>query len=602
MNRSHLTAWVLMGSILSALLCAPPLAAQVIPDATLPAGERSQVTGNPNVQIDGGARRGGNLFHSFSQFSIPTGGSAYFNNAADVQNIFSRVTGGSSSNIDGLIRTNGTANLFLLNPNGILFGPNASLNIGGSFVATTANAIGFPNGEVFSSDATQPLPSQLLTVNPNVFFFNQLTPQPIVNQSMVNGKGLQVSARHNLMLVGGAVQLENGRLTSPGSYVELGGVGGVGTVSLATAGEDWQLDIPDALPRADVTLRNGGHIVVGSPALSRKIGGIIVIGDSGSIRILGHNIDLLGSSLWVEIPSSSRLPGTRTGGIELNATGSITISDSVIANRLFGQGTTGNITLTAGDRITFANNSRLYNTVDAGSVGNTGDLNITTGALALIEGTQLISGTRGLGNTGNVNIHARDTVFLNGNTDGYSSGLYNIVDRMGIGNAGNINITTGSLSITDTAGLNSYTGGKGNAGNVNIHARNTVLIDGGSRSAIFGDSNSNISTQVSTEFIEKGAVGQGGDVTITTGALLLTNGGSIDTSNVGGTGNSGRVTIQARGSVQIRGVAPTRTIRPSGISTSVSANTVGNGGIVNINTDSLSVSDQGRIITNGFVA
>lgn len=185
-NRSHLKAWVLTVIGLSALFGVQSISAQVVPDNTLPAGERSQVVGNPNVQIDGGARRGGNLFHSFSQFSIPTGGSAYFNNAVDVQNIFSRVTGGSISNIDGLIRANGTANLFLLNPNGILFGPNASLNIGGSFVATTANAIGFPNGEVFSSDATQPLPSQLLTINPNALFFNQLAPQPIVNRSTAN--------------------------------------------------------------------------------------------------------------------------------------------------------------------------------------------------------------------------------------------------------------------------------------------------------------------------------------------------------------------------------------------------------------------------------
>ncbi len=85
MNRAHQKAWMVTSRILSGLLCVQPIAAQVIPDATLPVGERSQVSGNPNFQIDGGARRGGNLFHSFQSFSVPTGGSAYFNNAADVQ-------------------------------------------------------------------------------------------------------------------------------------------------------------------------------------------------------------------------------------------------------------------------------------------------------------------------------------------------------------------------------------------------------------------------------------------------------------------------------------------------------------------------------------
>ena len=546
MNRSHLAARVLMGSILSASLCAPPIAAQVVPDATLPAGERSQVTGNPTVQIDGGARRGGNLFHSFSQFSVPTGGSAYFNNAADVQNIFSRVTGRSSSNIDGLIRANGTANLFLLNPNGILFGPNASLNIGGSFVGTTANAIGFPNGEVFSSDATQPLPSQLLTVNPNALFFNQLTPQPIVNRSRFDGNGLQVPVRQNLLLVGGFVQFDNGRIASPGAYVELVGVGGVGTVGLSTTSEDWQLSIPNTVMRADVSLSNDSRInVLGN--------------EGGSIAVTVQNVSLSEESRFrVGIDADSGFAGAQTGGIQIDATETV---------NLFNAGSIRTEVLPRGK-------------------GNVGDMTITTGSLFLTGGSRLIAAVTGQGNIGRVTINARDTVSF-----AKLSYVRGTVETTGIGSNGGISITTGSLALTEGSQLVFNTSGQGNAGDITIHARDRVSVDG---DGIFSDRA--VASSIFSRVISSG-VGRGGNLVITTGSLALTNGGAVNTAT-DGQGNAGSVTIQARDSIEIRGRAAINAENRSGIFTTATEGSVGNGGDVTITTGSLSVSQQGQIITD----
>lgn len=139
MSMRHL--WLLV--ILTGSLCSisVPLDAQIVPDSML-GDQRSRLTPNaiPGVDlIDGGAQRGSSLFHSFDQFNINPGQRVYFANPSSIQNILTRITGNTTSNIQGVLGVAGNANLFLLNPNGILFGPNAQLDIRGSFVGTTVH-------------------------------------------------------------------------------------------------------------------------------------------------------------------------------------------------------------------------------------------------------------------------------------------------------------------------------------------------------------------------------------------------------------------------------------------------------------------------------
>ncbi|MGB7440863.1 MAG: filamentous hemagglutinin N-terminal domain-containing protein, partial [Coleofasciculaceae cyanobacterium] len=185
--------------IVSVVLSLSPMAqvkAQLSPDNSLGA-ESSVVTplDQLNERIDGGATRGTNLFHSFQDFNVGEGRGVFFGNPTGIENILSRVTGGNASDILGKLGVLGEANLFLVNPNGIHFGENASLEISGSFLATTADGIRLGENGLFS--AKQLAGSQLLSVEPGALFSNALAAQQagISNAGqLVVGKDLTLAA------------------------------------------------------------------------------------------------------------------------------------------------------------------------------------------------------------------------------------------------------------------------------------------------------------------------------------------------------------------------------------------------------------------------
>ncbi|HEY9834596.1 MAG TPA: filamentous hemagglutinin N-terminal domain-containing protein, partial [Stenomitos sp.] len=599
----------------------------IVPDATLGA-ESSFVVPNfnglPVEAIAGGAIRGQNLFHSFAEFNVSEGRGAYFfsPNAAIV-NILARVTGTNPSQILGTLGTfgNSSPNLFLMNPNGIIFGQNASLDVGGSFVATTANAIRLGNTGLFS--ATQPQTSNLLTVNPSAFFYNQLANQrQIVNRSTATTTvlgtptiGLQVPDGRSLLLVGGDVRLEGGLLFALGGRIELGGVAQNGTIELTTNANELRLGFPADAARANVSLTNQAEVNVRA-------------GGGGSIAINARNVEVLGGSkVRAGIASGLGSPDSKAGNIEINATGTVTVAGAgFIANAVqaggvgkggdinittesllvteggqvnaltFGQGDAGSVTIFAPNLVSFdgtdpnGNSGGAASIVEPGAVGNAGNINITTGSLFVTNGSQLSSSTFGEGNAGSVRITATDTVSFDGvGTNGFPSGALSSVEAGAVGNGGDIEINTNSLSVTNGARLMTNTSGQGNAGSIRITATNTVSFDG---------VGSNGRSSLATSAVGAGALGNGGDINITTGSLSVSNGAFLIASTYG-RGNAGSVRITATDTVSFDGVGSNGIT--SGVNSDVGAGAVGNGGDIEIRTNSLSVSNGASLsaITSG---
>ncbi len=569
MKGCYLEKSLIPGSVLIALFSSNLAAAQVVGDTTLPAGERSQVTGNPNFQIDGGARRGGNLFHSFQQFSVPTGGSAFFNNAADVQNIFSRITGGSISNIDGLIRANGTANLFLLNPNGIVFGAGAQLNIGGSFVASTANSINFADN--FQYSATNPQAAPLLTVsvpvglqmgaNPGAIRMQgtgyDLSVQVPIYSPIIRGSsssGLRVPPGKTLALVGGAVDVQGGTLTAEQGRIELASVG-EGQVSLSPIPQGFALSYQGVHSFRDIRLSQ--------QALADASGG-------GAIQVQGNNVSLADGSLTL-----IQNQGVQQGGnISVNATQSLEVSGTSLDARLVG----GLDSQATGD-------------------GSGADIAISTKQLVIRDGAAIVARSYSPGKAGNVSVNALDSVQVIGFSPinlAFASSIAAVAVTSG--DAGDVTVSTGRLTVLNGGVIGSPTFGTGGGGNVTVNATESVELIGYIPILL---SPSNVSSSTLND-------GDAGKVTINTSRVVLRDGGSIGSSTLA-TGNAGIVTINAKESVEISGTVlgfP----RPSSVNASAPITPVsfqqafrlppvpsGASGDVTINTGQLRVTDGARV-------
>ncbi|PPT05832.1 Putative hemagglutinin-related protein [Geitlerinema sp. FC II] len=344
--------------------------AQIVPDQTLPSPSRASVGGN-TYTIEGGTEAGRNLFHSFERFSVPTGAEAFFNNAATVENILTRVTGGQISNIDGLIRANGTANLFLLNPNGIVFGENARLDVGGSFFASTAHRLDFRDGSVFS--ASEPNTSSLLTVSVPVGIQLGSAPGAIelrgtgnVDRFPTETPGLSVPPGQAIALVGGNITLDGAIVSAPSGRVEMGSVidGRVGF------DENWTLDYDGVSEWGDVQLLNRSSVFVPTSDLDNA--------PNTGIQVVGGDLSIEGSQI-----ATLTQNGRASGNIDIQASERLSLGGALD---------------------TFPFSASVETQTDA--TGNGGSLAVTAPEIAINDGARLQTWSFGDGNAGDVTVNA----------------------------------------------------------------------------------------------------------------------------------------------------------------------------------------------------
>ena len=635
--------------------------AQIVPDNTLPVNSIVTPQGNTS-NITGGTQAGNNLFHSFEQFSLSTGSTAYFNNASNVQNIISRVTGLSISKIDGLLKANSSANLFLINPNGILLGPNAALNIGGSFLASTANRINFADGSQFSAKAPQNQP--LLTVsvpiglgfdgNPGVIKAQGTGHNLTLNSPFspffrtISSNGLRVKPEKTLALVGGDVTLEGGKLEASEGRIELGSVD-KGIVHINPASNGWNLSYEDAVSFKNIQLSQQSIADVsgfGSGSIQAQAADVELV--SGSIFLIQNQGKKLSGDIIVNASEELRIMGTSRNGtiptslvnetlvgdggkIEISAKNLILQDGAAIAAKTYGVGRGGDVFVNASAFTQVADGSSSVVQLPSNIItstfgsGNSGNLTLVTKNLSVEGGGEILTSTFGTGKGGNLTVDTPESTRVIGYLLGASQLSSTILTRAsGSGNAGNLVISTKSLSVKEGGIIASLALGSGSGGDVTVNSDSSVELVGVVPN-VFTPSSLATATYSS---------GNSGKLIVNTKKLTVRDGGIINTSTRS-TGKADSLIINASDSIDVIGRVP-GAVNPSlinssvidsnkafqelyllpselrGDSGSVTINTKrlnladgalisvkndgsGNAGIININADTINISNNGGL-------
>ena len=551
------------------------------------------------VNITGGTRQGTNLFHSFGQFNVGAGDTAMFQNTPSVPattNILSRITGGAPSSIFGTVDTATHfpgANLFLINPAGIVFGSGATLNVGASAHFTTADYLRTAdptggNAGIFHAD---PVMISVLTSAPVAAFgFLETTPSPI----SVNGSTLSVTEGHSISLVSGDITIGSG-LNAPGAEIRL--------ASVASAGEVLQSNF-------DSVSNINGESFTGMGTISLLQDSILEVSSdaAGTIIIRGGQLMMSNATISANTGDAN---GAATA-VDIDLTGDLSIETDLnpaILVRSTSSGDAGNVHIFSQNMDVLIREGSFFfgpviDSVTLGT-GQAGSVNITTGVLEVTGDPFgfaffIDSGNAGDGLGGDVTITADNFTmkhaFLN------TGDNFNFRPFPPIGPAGNLTIFADVLDFTSAGILTQSFASEG--GNVTITAGDITLnsapigatgfTQGGE--IIFDVSNSFVALDTRIESVTIFGPGPGAGITVNSDVFELTQGSQLLTTTLGN-GDAGSIHVTTTNRVGLLGNLAL--FRPSGIfSNSFGAlGSLGKAGSIFINTPQLILTDGGRINT-----